>query len=895
MLESQKEIYFDCLLRCDSSLCIGGKVDFQDDVRPELLKEAIKKVVSEHSILNAELDVCDDLFFTCSGDVEECFVDIPSSKDFIDSNKVELFYSIANDIYDNFISNKGPLFKVAIIKDEYVFSMILVSHHILLDGYGFENFIRKVLRYCKGNNIENEFSVFDYFDELKPAFPPKKIENGIAFWRDRIASSNLLVMPAKPGPLESVQYEFPLDEYSDLQRHIKNMGVAVLPVFLLAITATLCRFYGGNGVVIGTPIHNRKKPQYKNLIGPLMGMLPVKVDYNGSMTAESALNACKRALFGHLKWRDLPTHTLKEALADEFTNQSLFDISFNYQSVGFDFSDTGLSTIVDIFNSGQSKELLAFNLYEYKKQRAPLLKLHFNSEVIDRSVAQIILDLVIFCAKSFVSSPQCSISSLLQTHTAQYVGATQLSDNVNHIECEAVHHLIEQQAAKRPDHPAVVFQGQTLSYCALDARANQVANYLLTHHDIGRDSLVGLYAERSLEMVIGVLGILKAGGAYVPLDPNYPEERLSYMLSDTQAQVVLSTLKTDAAPIADSQCQWVSLHDAAIAAQPHSNPGVTMSEQDLAYIIYTSGSTGKPKGVMLEHRGVVNLVATLAHNYNIQPQDKLLQFAPISFDMSVEELFGALCCGSTLVLRTDEWLASVADFWAHCETHQISLLNLPTAFWHEVVHEQDIPCASHIRLVSVGGDKLSEQAIATWYETRPSHIKLLNAYGPTEYSVNATMGEIDPAKPLSIGHAVLNTQLLVLSPEGQLLPHGIVGELHLGGAGLARGYFNRPDLTAERFIDNPFYTDTIAGQSPRLYKTGDLVKMCANGEVEYVGRSDNQVKIRGFRIELGEIEAALASHNSVIESLVMAQKPVHGGEAQLLAYVLCEEACTPSD
>ncbi|MTD22522.1 amino acid adenylation domain-containing protein, partial [Pseudomonas sp. CCM 7891] len=443
----------------------------------------------------------------------------------------------------------------------------------------------------------------------------------------------------------------------------------------------------------------------------------------------------------------------------------------------------------------------------------------------------------------------------------------------------------EQHVRARPNASAVQADGVSLSYAQLNARANRIAHRLIAA-GLRPDERVALLVERSPEMIIGILAILKAGGAYVPLDPNYPQDRLQHMLGDSAPRVLLSqgNLAEQLPPL---QITHLLLEDPADGDD--SNPVVEgLTSRHLAYVIYTSGSTGKPKGVMLEHRSVCNQIGALQERYGLNPQDRVLQFASMTFDMSVEEIFGALLSGATLVLRSDAWIASTSAFAALCEQHKITVANLPTVFWQQVSRDQHVPLPTSLRQFMIGGEAVGKQAVAQWFARASHRPALFNAYGPTEATVNASIRlmENDNDDFRSIGIPVRNTQLHVLDSAGALAPLGVAGELHIGGVGVARGYLNREELSAEKFIRDPFTTDPDA----RLYKTGDLGRWRADGTLEYLGRNDDQVKIRGFRVELGEIEAVLAAVAGVREAVVVAQesKPGQSDSKRLIAY-LCGE------
>ncbi len=454
-----------------------------------------------------------------------------------------------------------------------------------------------------------------------------------------------------------------------------------------------------------------------------------------------------------------------------------------------------------------------------------------------------------------------------------------------------LHHLFEAQVERTPDAIALIANDQHLTYRQLNERANQLARHL-QQRGVGPDVLVAVCLERSLAMVISFLGVLKAGGAYVPMDPMYPYERRVYKLHDAKAPVILTqqSLRHGIPPeFADAIIQLDQI-ETAISQESGENLPTAVTPANLAYVIYTSGSTGNPKGVMIPHRGVVNHALTMAQEFQLQPSDRVLQFSSMSFDIIVEELYPTLLHGATLILRPEEISASIRRFLDFVDQHQITVLNLPTAFWHELVNGLSTlttPLPPSLRLLIVGGEKASRAIYRQWRDQVGSYPRWLNTYGPTETTVTATLYDpvaagFDPDQgEIPIGKAIANLQTYLLDPHLQAVPIGLPGELYIGGAGLARGYVNLPNQTASRFVPHPFSTDPTA----RLYKTGDTVRYLPDGTMEFVGRNDFQVKIRGFRIELGEIETVLEQHPTVQQAVVIAHEITPSNKI-LIAYIL---------
>lgn len=466
---------------------------------------------------------------------------------------------------------------------------------------------------------------------------------------------------------------------------------------------------------------------------------------------------------------------------------------------------------------------------------------------------------------------------------------------------QPVHRLVEAQVEQSPEAIAVSFGEIQLSYRELNQRANQLA-HTLQQMGVGPEVVVGLYLERSPEMIVGLLGILKAGGAYAPLDPAYPKERLAFILADSRASILLTQdrlakmLPEFSGGVLRLDRDWPM-----IAQQESENLAHQADLDHLAYIIYTSGSTGQPKGVMISHRALLNFTIAARSEYNLSARDRVLQFASISFDTAVEEIYPCLTCGATLILRTE--LGSISSFLQNCRAGAVTFLSLPTAYWHQLVAAlaaENLSLPHALRLVVIGGEKALPQPLQVWRQHVGDQVRLLNTYGPTETTVVATSCDLSGSvlkigteglRAVPIGSALPTIQSYVLDQDLQPVATGSVGELYLGGTTLARGYLNRPDLTAEKFIPDPF--SGIPGA--RLYKTGDLVRYLPGGQLEFVGRLDDQVKVRGFRVELAEIEAALHYHPAVRQAVVLAwQTNQPAGDTRLAAYVVLDDQATTS-
>jgi len=457
-----------------------------------------------------------------------------------------------------------------------------------------------------------------------------------------------------------------------------------------------------------------------------------------------------------------------------------------------------------------------------------------------------------------------------------------------------LHELFEQQVQRTPSATAVEHEDRRLTYAELNRRSNQLAHYL-RESGVGQETRVAICAERSVDVIVAILAALKAGAAYVPLDPAYPAERLHFMLKDSGSTVLLtqSHLRPLFAGLDKNLLLLDPTNDDAWRDRPQINPhraDVKLASQQLAYVIYTSGSTGTPNGVMVEHRSVSHHVTALRTQWQICAQDRILQFASLSFDVSVEEIFVALLSGATLVLRSQGWLAGARAFWSLAEQRGITVMDLPMRFWKQLATDRSARIPSSVRLLIIGGEAVGRQALEDWFERDgggDGAVPVLwNAYGPTETTINATLQRLDknPSTWNSIGRPLVNTRVYILDEQLQPALVETTGELYIAGPGVARGYLGRPDLTAQRFVPDPF-TEEAGG---RMYKTGDVGRWLPDATIEFQGRGDFQVKLRGFRVELEEIEARLLEHPTVREAAVIVRDD-RAGEKRLAAYYVMDE------
>jgi len=796
-----------------------------------------------------------------------------------------------------------PLIQATVLKlteTEHIF--LLRTHHIVWDGWSLGIMFRELAAFY--NDLCQELPPLptqypDFAVWQRQQLTGEVLDSLQTYWQEQLLDAPpLLELPTDRArgvtqTFRGKHYRFfiskPLTEaLIDLSRREK---VTLFMMLLTAFQTLLYRYTGQDDIVVGSPIANRDRAEFKDLIGYFVNTLVLRTCLAGNPSFEDLLSRVRKVTLGAYAHRELPFEKLVEILQPErsLSYTPLFQVMFMLLDELPEIQMEGLRVSPLAVETGMARTDLV--LCVEKTASGLIGEWEYNTDLFDDGTIARMTDHFQTLLEGIVANPKQTISELpLLTPAERH----QLLGEWNNTWAEypfdkCIHQLFEEQVERSPDAVAVVFEESQLTYRELNARANQLAHYLC-ERGVGPEVLVGLCVERSLEMLVGLLGILKAGGAYVPLDPMYPSERLAFMLKDSAVPVLLTQeklvekLSQHSARVICLDSNWAEIHQ-------HSNSNVAnqVTPDSLAYVMYTSGSTGQPKGVSVIHRGVVRLVKE--NNYaNFSPEEVFLQLAPISFDASTLEIWGSLLNGARLVVMPSH-TPSLQELGQALKHYQITTLWLTAGLFHLMVDER-LDDLRNVRQLLAGGDVLSVPHVEKLLHQLNGCI-LINGYGPTENTTFTCCYPItDPSligNSVPIGRPIANTQVYLLDIQMQLVPIGVRGELYIGGEGLARGYLNRPELTDEKFIPNPF-SDELGS---RLYKTGDTARYLPDGNIEYLGRIDNQVKIRGFRIELGEIEAVLSQHPGVRETAVIARDFI-AGDKQLVAYVVPHQQPAPA-
>lgn len=815
------------------------------------------------------------------------------------------------EVHRPFDLTTGPLLRATLFQLEQQQRVLLLTiHHIAADGWSlgilFEELEILYQRFCMGDVPtlpELDIQYLDFAHWQRHSLQGEALNRLITYWKEQLQGAPALLelpvdrpRPAKQTYQGATQCFHVADTVTHaLKKLSQQEGVTLFMTLLAVFQVQLFRYTGQEDLVIGTPVAGRTHSQLEPLIGFFVNTLALRARLQGMLPFRDLLRQVKQTALGAYAHQALPFERLVEELHLQRHSgyNPLFQVMFTLQSTP---PQAPQLLALQVSSLPVYPQTAQFDLaLELKEERGGLTgELEYNTDLFDQQTIKRMVGHFQCLLEGVLAEPDRVIGQLpLLTPAEQY----QLLIEWNQTRREyprdtCVHTLFEEQVMRNPEAHAVMWGEQCLTYRELNAKANQLARRLQTS-GVGPDVLVGLCVERSLEMTVGLLGILKAGGAYIPLDPTYPPERLAFMLHDAAAPVLITQKKvqvdfsTYTGSIIYLDEAWEEI------AQESTAPLISeVKATHLAYVIYTSGSTGRPKGVAIEHRSLVNHCCAVAQHYKLTPADRVLQFASLSFDVAAEEIYPTWTSGATLVLRPPYMTTSIIDGHQWLERVQISVLNLPVVYWNHwttTLLEHSLSVPSCVRLVVVGSEEVLPDYYVQWRQCAEPQPQWINAYGPTECTITtilydgaSTSGDQQGRRTrIPIGRPIANTSLYVLDEHLQPVPVGVVGELYIGGVCLARGYLNRADLTADRFILNPH----IRPNEERFYRTGDLVRYLPDGNLEYIGRIDQQVKIRGYRVELNEISSAIQLHPAVKECVILVREH-HRDNRHLVAFLI---------
>lgn len=878
---------------------IAATLKIHGNINYDILENAINLFVKNNEAVRLQITEKDN-------EPYQYFVDFKYSQlefyDFTSKNSEEFFAWDKKQTERPFELLDNKLFYFALVKiDEETGGFYVKMHHLISDAWSMGIVGNSIIEYYSKlkNEEEIDFCPKPSYEEfiLKEDryYMSDRFKSDEEYWKTRLIDFNEItsLKPRKEMDIRAKRKTFviPKKLTDKLKRYCSENNVSEYSVFFAALLMYINRVTSKEDLTIGTPLLNRTNAREKETFGMFASTaVPVRTRISEEMNFEELMGNISKEVLSVFRHQKYPYNLMQKLVrSSNGANDALFDIVLSYQNSKFR-NDLYEKFFTRWHFNGYQIESLIININDRDNDDKFIIDYDFLVSLFSATEIDFIHQHIVNILWHALDNPKKTISRL---EMISEIEKHRILVEFNNTTAEyprnmTIHELFEEQAARTPDRIAAVFGEKALTYDELNKRSNQLAR-LLREKGVTRDSVVSLIIERSLEMIVGILGILKAGGAYLPIDPKYPRERIQYILKNSRSKIILTP--TPFLHDAGFKGSIINPGSNIIGDYDNSNLACINKPGDLVYIIYTSGSTGNPKGVMIEHRGLVNRLNWMQKEYPLDEESRILQKTTYTFDVSVWELVWALITGARLCfLKPDgekdpEEIIKAISAYGITTMHFVpSMLN---AFLKYIEETNSTDRLTTLRQVFASGEALSLAQVGKFNEllNRPIGCNLFNLYGPTEASIDVTYYNCSPEvkylHSIPIGKPIDNTRLFILDKHMNMVPIGIAGELFIGGVGVARGYINNDVLTRERFIENPYYPGEI------IYRTGDLARWYPKGDIEYLGRIDNQVKIRGFRVELSEIEKALLNNKDISNAIVIG-KPKPNGENFLCAYYISD-------
>ncbi|MBP2630722.1 MAG: amino acid adenylation domain protein [Firmicutes bacterium] len=897
MTSYQKDIWVEqCLYSEKPIYNLGASININGKINQDILNQAIDTLIKNHDSLRTNvIDKNGEPYLKILAEIayEVPFYDFSNKEN---SNVMCLDWMRKEFLKP--IDFGGILFQFALLKaDDNTYFWFMKYHHIIIDGFGIGLVYKQVIEtynQLMAGSADNEritYSYTDFIADHQKYLDSQTFLSDKEFWcakyqtipeplfnrcTDNAASNDSSVLS------DRITFSIKRAAYNKMIEFSEANGCSVFHFILAVLFTYFSRVCNKEEIVIGVPILNRGKAKYKQIIGLFANIVPLRINIGKDISFSELMLTIKNELMECYRHQKFPVGEIYRTVSEQSKEKNnIFDISLSY--INRDFSDNFVTASdYDIVSLAHQHERNALTIFvrEYSEDRDILFDFDYQIGVFKKFMSiESVIEQFKYLLGEVIENSEKSVSEI---EIIPEVEKQKILYGFNNTKMEyskekTIQELFEEQVNRVPDHVAVVFKNTRLTYKELNTRANQMAK-VLRNKGVRPDSIVGIMLDRSIEIVVGILGVLKAGGAYLPIDPNYPAERINYILEDSATGILLT--QKDLKDRVSYQGQVIDIGDDIYKGDNEKLENINKSS-DLAYIIYTSGSTGKPKGVMIEHRGIANLKTFFQQNYHVDEKDNMLQFASSSFDASVWEIFTSLLTGATLYMVPKETINNLVDFENFINKNEITMTLLPPTYLASIEPAR----VTKLKNLFTGGSAITKGLVDKWKD----RLVYSNAYGPTESTIMATTWKYNEQElgdsQVPIGSPVSNTQIYILDSNNQLLPIGSAGELCIGGDGLARGYLHKPELTEEKFVANPYRN------GEKMYKTGDLARWLPNGNIEFLGRMDYQVKIRGFRIELGEIEAELLKYPEVKEVIVI-DRDGEQGDKYLVAYFVADSQLT---
>lgn len=887
-------------------------VSLKGRLKVQALERALRELVKRHESLRTT-------FPEVNGEVAQVISDtaVPSlpvidlSELPVPERAAEEQRVISRQVRRSFDLTRGPLLQALLLRlGQTQHKLLLVMHHIISDGWSMRIMAQELAVLYQALSSgqpsplpELRIQYRDYAVWQREWLQGGVLEAQLEYWKKQLSGAPTVLELPTPRPRPAIQttagatHSFTLS--NELTARLKALGngegVTLFMLLMTAFQTLLYRYTGQPDMLIGTPVANRNRDEVQSLIGFFANTLVLRARLSGAASFRAALQGVRETTLDAYANQDLPFERLVEELqpARDLSHSPLFQIMFILQNMpSQELSVNGLEIAAEEVESETAKFDLLLQMATHGESLRG--QWQYNADIFERAAIERMSGHFEKLLEGIVNNPDQTLSALpLLTEVERARLLYELNQAKQPLPEQRIQDLFDAQVARTPASIAAMFENEQATYAELNERANRLAHYLRAR-GVGPETRVGLCVERSIELVVGLVGILKAGAAYVPLDPQYPVERLAFMLDDAAAPVLLtqSRLLANLPPhrgeVVCLDTQWPE-----IACHSAGNVRSEATTGNLLYVIYTSGSTGRPKGIAMPQRPLLNLL--LWRSRQVQPLagTRTLQFPSLSFDVAFEDIFSTLLAGGTLVLIPEEVRQDLAGLGQVIEQKEIAQIIMTPSALQQVALADGDESNGHatLRRVTLSGEQVQVNDELIQFFTKRRECSLHNEYGPTETHVVTALDLPDdpstwPPHP-SIGRPIDNAEAYILDGQLEPAPIGVAGELYIGGVSLARGYLNRSELTAAKFIPHPF----SATPGERLYRTGDVARFLAEGQIEFLGRADDQVKIRGFRVELGEVEAALLEHPAISKAVVMARDGAAGSK-QLVAYLI---AASPMD
>ena len=879
------------------------------DLNQPAFHDALDGVVARHDVLRTTFNETDGVpsqVVHANGRFALTPVDLRSEPEARRESQLSL--QLRDEASAPFDLTAGPLIRGRLIQlaaDEHI--LVVTMHHIISDGWSLSVFIRDLcaLYECSQQARPPDLAALpvryaDYVRWQREWQTQTDVQAQRDYWVAHLRGAPaLLELPAdrpRPGVQSHQGASLTLSLGTALTAEIgalsRRLNLTVAMTLHAAWSILLSKLSGQDNVVVGVPVANRRRRELEGLIGFFANTLALRVSLQDDPTVEQTLEHTRHVMLSAYSHQDTPFEEIVDALQPErsLSHSPIFQVMFSFQNFPRDeIRVSGATLSTQDVPAVASQFDLVLSLWPSGDDVCGTL--NYATDLFDGSTIERWIGCFKSVLRAMARQAHLRISQLpLLDETQLHQVLHDFNRTPARYEHETlIHRLFEEQAERSPEATALIYEGAAISYSRLNATANQLAHYLRLQ-GAGPDSLVGICVERSLDMVIALLAVLKSGSAYVPLDPSYPRERLAYMLRDAAPRVLLTQQGcADRIPRGDTEVLVLDRLWQRIAALPANNLDhreLGLRPEHLAYVIYTSGSTGQPKGAMNEHRAVVNRLQWMQQQYQLGAADTVVQKTPFSFDVSVWEFFWPLMSGARLVLARPGGHQDPEYLRGLIETTRVTVLHFVPSMLQIFLERIERGRCGSVRLVVCSGEELPARVAQDFFQRLPD-AQLANLYGPTEAAVDVTFWNCDARQrraKVPIGRPIANVQMYVLDSQRQPVPIGAAGEIYIGGVGVGRGYLNRPQLTADRFVADPYSSAPHA----RMYKTGDIGHWCPDGAIEYLGRNDHQLKIRGLRVELGEIESQLLQNQDVKEAVVIGREDA-GGQLRLIAYLVSRD------